>query len=360
MRLVCLAVLAIAPFNLGAQVTVQQSVPNGFQYGLSDLFSFTVLNTGETTSLWAKGEVRDHRNQLVLRIETEPLSVSSGSTLIRPGDIRIKKKEAPNAETYQAFVSGSLPPGSYTACIRLLNPSSIQSESCREVDLKATTPPRLVYPRVKATISEHYPVLTWMPAVTLASLGNQDIEYSVFLFEVLEHQSPEEAALRNRPLFRQSRITNTHVPYPSNMPPLQDDHRYVWQVRAVYDEVNIGQSETWVFTIGSQPDELPEKTSSLIILGDKSKALDIVHATQFLQFQVESYMTSETLNYTILDDEGKSLFKRPKTLEHRSNQNAFSIDLYTVPKLRKGQTYTLLVKRPSGTSYPLRFIYSKR
>lgn len=360
LRYISLAMLCFGVFALKGQVSLQLPVSNGYQYGLQNLLSFTITNPGEKMRVSASGEIRNAKNQLVALVETEPFWLQTGAQWQNAVNLKLVKKETQRNELYQAFAAGSLPPGGYTACLSIYNGSQKLARSCREIDLKAASPPKLAYPKNASAIKESYPALSWMPAITAASSAANSIEYTLTVYEVRSHQTAEEALLRNRPLLVQHGLKGTQLPYPTTAPELQEGKHYVWQVRAYYENIPIGDSETWTFQLDPSSADAKESPELALLIGDKSRVLHTVEVYQYLQFQVEPYMAAEPLTYTITSETGKAMFKKPRKLEKASQGVHYQIDLYTVPGLRKGEQYTLSVERPSGTSYPISFTYLKK
>lgn len=109
-------------------------------------------------------------------------------------------------------------------------------------------PVTLSLPYDKDTIPETRPVFVWQ--CNLAAIQSDPrLSLQFGLTELESGQTAAEAMLVNPALCVVNDLQSTSYSYPSTLEELKKGHTYVWQVRLLFNDQVVQESEPWQFTI---------------------------------------------------------------------------------------------------------------
>jgi hypothetical protein len=133
--------------------------------------------------------------------------------------------------------SGHLPDGVYQVYIDLRNVRNPQGLGIPDTTLSAQflsvnpTPPVLLFPRDKSTVSTTQPVFQWTPVV---SEVGRVLTYQLRIVEMLPKQTSLQAIEANVPVYEQFLTGVNVLPYPASAPHLLEGKEYAWRVQVFY------------------------------------------------------------------------------------------------------------------------------
>ncbi|HUP87722.1 MAG TPA: hypothetical protein VM100_00075, partial [Longimicrobiales bacterium] len=215
--------------------------------------TLTVSYTGTSgTEYTLQAEVRGAKRGVISRSTSGPYRIVLGpSTQI----ISSSQLACFTAENVQDFVdqiarSGIIPEDQYTLTVKVVDEANrTVATVASSFSIVLPDPPRLSFPLNNAEVTTAQPMLQWMPVQIPAEIG---LTYRVMLVEILDQQSPEVAIRSNPRIFETSITGTTHLLYPIDALPLDEDKRYAWQVEALDRDGNPitsarRRSEVWSF-----------------------------------------------------------------------------------------------------------------
>lgn len=152
----------------------------------------------------------------------------------------------------QAFRTGRLPEGTYTACavVRDLSGANLSRQACQDFEIVYPEPPQLIFPGNETGITTEFPTFQWVP-VTVPP--DYDLTYTLKIVELLEGQTPLDGLEANIPHFEET-TANNNLPYPIDALAFEDGKTYAWRVQALDQfgmapSSNQGYSEIFTFSV---------------------------------------------------------------------------------------------------------------
>ena len=210
-------------------------------------------NTNETQNIMLTGRVEGD-NGLWLQTDggyrpSTPIVLTPFETLtILANDNSLEFVDLENIETNATqtqktavLITGVLPEGNYTYCIRALDFNTMEPLSpefganCAFITISYPEPPILIHPVCEMDVDNEYPVFTWSPPV--GNTGMSQILYDLYLVRVRHSQVPNDVMNNaynyraGNPVIRENLMVNSYAYLPSD-PPLQNGKTYVWMVVA--------------------------------------------------------------------------------------------------------------------------------
>ncbi|RKY60067.1 MAG: hypothetical protein DRP94_01660 [Candidatus Latescibacterota bacterium] len=148
----------------------------------------------------------------------------------------------------QIISTGRLPEDEYTICViayRVLDgwvdeehPLGQDSERFYII---AFSPPSLVSPEDGQVLSSRDFPLEWESAT---DAPNFEVHYHLRMYEVLDGQTPQEAAEANRPFYERELVSQVCLVYPPDAPDLVPGQQYAWYVQATDSDGDpLGENE---------------------------------------------------------------------------------------------------------------------
>jgi hypothetical protein len=254
MKKILFLAMTMAALQTKAQLLVNLQLPPNGVAQKSQLWNVTVTNTGTAVvSLHIELMLSDAFSSMqVLSAATQVISVAPGTMQLNNSVLQpIQYNVLSPAYIIDASPNGLLPVGDFEVCYSFISHSLHNeekiAEECRELIIEPLSPPQLVYPYDQSAIETKNPQLSWLPPMPVNLFAN--LKYDLDLVELFPNQSPADAIQQNPALFHQQGIPAANLLYPTNAPVLELSKLYAWRVIAKSNEVPVGQSETWVFSV---------------------------------------------------------------------------------------------------------------
>lgn len=254
MKKILVLSMMIAVLQAKSQLLVNLQLPPNGVMQKSQLWNMVVTNTGSTTlTVHIELIFTDVANSMqVMSAATQVINISPGTIQLNNSMLQpIQYNIISPAYVIDASPNGLLPVGDFEVCYSFMShPSDAVvkiAEECQELIIEPLSPPQLVYPFDQSVIETKNPLLTWLPPLPVSLFTN--LKYDLDLVEVFPNQSPVDAIQQNLPIFHQQGIAVTTILYPVSTPMLELNKQYAWRIIAKSSEVQVGQSETWMFSI---------------------------------------------------------------------------------------------------------------
>jgi hypothetical protein len=362
---------------MGARTSAQVAiVPQPHQDGfftLDDIWRISLISPGaQSQQVRVEATIEDAQHQMILTAQS-PVFV------LRQGANRPSFSATTAGVQYGNQVAGStlrstgrLPYGNYIICYRVINATTnaLLGEFCQEETIKPFSPPELISPFDRETVSTTYPLLTWKPPFPP---GSVPVEYALVLVELKKGQSNLEALEKNAPMLSRRGLFTTTMPYPADAPKLEEGKSYAWQVSAKAGAFELGVTEIWSFKV--------EKAALLVPINSYIgyRELNLAPTGSFnvakrkVKFYYNNRFGSPQLNYgtpASLENASYKVFAcgnlkynmpppTTSTVTLDSGVNKISIDLSTVtnPAMVNGNNYILVFRDATGKEYYLEFTY---
>ena len=344
-----------------------QLPPNGI-IQKSQLWNMTLTNAGTTTlSIHIEILFTDVVNSLqVMSAATQVITIAPGAmhlnnSLLQP----IQYNVLSTAYTVDPSPNGLLPVGDFELCYSFMSHSidgvEKSAEECQELIIEPLSPPQLVYPYDQAIIETKNPQLTWLPPMPVSLFTN--LKYDLDLVEVFPNQSPADAIQQNLPLFHQQSVAATTLLYPVNAPPLELNKQYAWRIIAKSSEMQVGQSETWVFSVNefAQVDNILSFDLPFAKLKKDDGGGYAIFVNE-LRFDYLNDIADTSWNLAVYDlssTEKKQVNLVMDSIAIKPGQNLVRYDITNITDLINKHIYLLEVINSRNEAWRLRFEYRK-
>ncbi|MEO1517232.1 MAG: hypothetical protein AAFV95_19560 [Bacteroidota bacterium] len=342
-----------------SQVVIRPVSTNSPIFNFDQLLQFQLVNTGTSP---VKGivqiQVEDNYSNGILQINSLPISVAVGASMDQQqvqweGGIKLGE----NQFARWLAQSGGLPRGQYIYCYRFLEAQSGRTlgNFCQENSSTYFRLPELVYPFHEATLQNRFPVLSWRPPVPLQ--GN-NLRYNLKLVELLRGQSPLEAIHTNIPLLEKYHLSTLSLPYPPTGIPLEKDQQYAWQVTAFWNEIEIGKTNIWTFSIEEEEIEKEEpQIESYRLVKQRQKGSPYVF-TDALYFAYDNRAFESELTYSIhAKNASREAMTNLPSIALTPGMNEIKLDIDKHADMEAGQHYVLTIWDRYQVPYYLEFKY---
>lgn len=352
---------------------IQISIIPGSDYTFANRAQWQVLVTnssGQTIRTLFHGLVTEAQDGIIYEVRSEPRDILPGTTTFSTNyfvglDPFTVINENLNYQNY-AIQTNGLPAGDYEICITAFSFTD-QSElgtNCYQYSVDHFSPPVLVSPEDRDTVSQDFPFFTWLPP---APTNGKNFTYTLFLYEMQNKQTPVSAVQLNPAYYEKKGIGMTMAQYGINARKLRQGMRYAWKVSAELNNQTVATSEVWsfVFWMGPSVGELPDKPSkpepkNKRLLGIPYLELEVDVKADFsvldrglLSFRYEHKSTTPTAGLRILNMNGQMVFS--KRLEVNNGSNYFSAPVSEYGSLKVGEVYELQVVDMNGNIRKQRF-----
>ncbi len=358
---VFLLLVVLVTGRIHAQVNIQFAPALNGQ-SVNGLFTAQIQNmTAVSYSGKLKISVRDGNNKVVLLVITPPVSVHAGTNLIQSlaAQSSVHFGSSPSANIVAQ--TGRFPENEYEYCFEFtgaeskLNADEQVFENCFNYTVQPIIPLTLVYPGDDDELCNIRPEFTWQPAMPLVST----FRYRIIVTEKRDKQPAADAIMNNVPVFQQDNLASFMLPYPPQVPGLQKNKKYVWQVIAYEGNLKVTQSEIWKFTINcndQKPDSSKESYRQLSI----SLNGNYYTAAGVIRFSLINPYSSTALQYSITDiaDPTKEIGNLP-AVKVQTGLNKIDIATEDVSGMQANKFYLLKVKNIGDHALYLQFIYKE-
>jgi hypothetical protein len=369
MKKILLLGVMFATFQSKSQLLVNLQLPPNGILQKTQLWNMAITNTGTVAlSLHIEMMMLDAKSSMqVMSAATHVITVSPGTTqlhntLLQP----VQYNVLTSAYNIDNSSNGLLPVGDFETCYSFIRHTSSDAvekiaEECRELIVEPLSPPQLVYPYDQSVIETRNPQLTWLSPMPVNLFNN--LRYDLDLVEVYPQQSASDAVQQNISLFRQRNITGTTLLYPVSAPPLEFKKQYAWRILARSNEMPVGQSETWMFSLKEfnridsiEPGDLPFAK----LKKEVNAGYAIFSTTLKFDYLNESGDSLWNLSVYDLSLPEKSFVNLPMdSIALKPGQNLVSYDVSKIPGFTDKHLYMLEVINSRKESWVLRFEYRK-
>lgn len=204
------------------------------QFTLNDVWKTEITNTtSKVLKVKLRAVVREDKKGLLLNGTSAAFDLPAGfsgpleSQWLDPVVISYVDK---NIESF-CIKTGSMPPGTYVACVYVMDATSMVelSKDCIQFDAQTYSPPQLLTPHSKAEIRpDEMPLFSWTPVIPEVS----GIVYGLKIVELHANQSPEAGMASNAAFHQNKQIKSLQYLYPMNGKSILIGKMYAWQVTA--------------------------------------------------------------------------------------------------------------------------------
>jgi hypothetical protein len=255
--------------------------------------------------------------------------------------------------------SGKFPEGDYEYCYQVEITDSKTNwpnsffENCFNLQFQPITPLMLISPSDGEESCDSRPDFTWQLPMPFP----QNAKCRLILCEITEKQDLAEAINYNLPIINQGNIAGNQLRYPSNVPELQKDKLYAWQVILYSDKTILKTSEIWSYKVKCEENKVLPNTDSYRELKETDDG-NFYIANQVLRFSFNNPYNSGKLEYSISKvTDLQTAIKGLPGLKMQTGLNKFDIDLSENKSFVVGQEYLLTITLINNRRLTLRFIY---
>lgn len=335
-------------------ITINLNEPTSPTTSLSNIFNFTLINSGSLAynMQWNGSVFRG--TQLVARGSSQTLQVSQGVMQCNTSTANFQFNGLDMNSIYQDLTFGH-----YKICIDVNIIFSGGGEQildeCTEFDVVPLTPPFLIYPFDGSVINEPNPMLQWS-APAPNNITNE-ILYRLKLVELLPNQNPYQAIVNNFSLIDIQLNSVNQLLYPFTSPILENGKTYAWRISSKTASYDFGYTETWVFKYALPPiDSVKFVKEPFIVLSEASKG-NYTTSEKKLYLQLDELYNRSTLLFKLYNNNNVEVaIDCDSSINTTQGDNRVIIDFNTCTHLPTGN-YRLEVINKSGKVYSLRFKY---
>lgn len=213
-------------------VTIKMKRPPLNQLNTADLWSATIINSGESFTAYLYGSLTNNENgELIATGQTVTFEVKRGTTNFKVSDlpsvpdINYLSKDPKYKQSFMN--TGGAPPGEYRICVEMrFTDNRVAGEDCFDQKIMGGDAPQLISPRNDEELNNDNPIFTWMHFK-----AGSDQTYTLRIVELKGNESPENAMLKNKAFFEKEGISQQLLQYPSSASQFEDGKVYVWGVR---------------------------------------------------------------------------------------------------------------------------------
>jgi hypothetical protein len=261
-RISFLMFLILSPIILLAQIEIKIHRPPPNQLDIEHLWwLYLKNNTQSTCNIYLHAEVTESKEGRIFSANSNRFPLPPGKTTLRANDIK-DVKDALYADKYREYIlrTGSLPPGSYTACISVIDVKTNReiAEDCIQQEVLQPDPPRLIYPKDENILKNKNPNFSWTRPTPYPT--SKRVYYTIKFVEVKKGQTKEMAISLNKSWYEKKKLTRTSFTYPLRGKQFEPFRRYAWRIQAFdANELPLGKSEglseVRLFQIGEEKEE---------------------------------------------------------------------------------------------------------
>jgi hypothetical protein len=245
-----------AVFSFGQVALNPQIPPSGLRVK-SQLWNLSLVNTS-TATLQVRVEMTMtdvSNNQRVLSGVSNSIVLPRGMKQLQPSNLSpIVYNMIGAGYNIDPNPDGFLPLGIFNVCYTVINMNSDAhgaiAEACETAEIDAISPPQLVLPADKDTVTIDRPLFNWLPPSPTISFNG--LLYDWTLTEIAPGQTAIEALQVNNPVLRMQNVRTNHFQYPISSPPLEKEKIYAWGVVAKNNTAPVASSDVWTFSLSSK------------------------------------------------------------------------------------------------------------
>jgi len=211
----------------------------------------------------------------------------------------------------------------------------------------------LIDPDNNAKIHEYNPPLSWVVNFPYAS----ELTYRIRIAEIKQGQNPQNAVIRNNPVYDENNLQQNSIVYPAYAKPLQVNQPYAWSVNAYYKGILLGTSEFWKFTIIEDTLFKAGLVSQAYYEFVKHNSDTRLYAAGTLKLEYNSDVPKDTL-ICVLKDDHNNVIKFPQSrIPLLAGENRIDIAFDSTLNLKDNKSYQLQVSTKANKTYSIPFTY---
>lgn len=348
--------------NLFAQISIVNFRLNENDLKPSNLFNFSINNTGSVRICQLIIEIKNGSGQLVLAAQSEATKINIGSSNFFGNQVKVAGIQyGSNYEGKYVKTKFILPEGDFNYCLKIveLNNES-NDEYCDQLKIEKHSFLSLIAPYDQDSIDMPNPTLTWTHSGDFGD-GNAQTGFNIILVECEKTQSPEEAISMNKPLMYSSGISNHLVYYSPSYTKLLPGKKYSWQVQRLKDGEIQERTDVWSFYIKKPKAPKPYKYAEL---GDEVSNLlyNVVDGNIYIAYK-DLAIEGNVTEFNIVNNKNEKIaavvynesFPSNQTFKLYKGDNRLRIDI-TQSGISSGN-YKLVVTNSKDKTYFLNFTY---
>jgi hypothetical protein len=360
-RISCLSILlVILPLVSNGQqnVLINMAAVDGVTITPDNIFNYQVQSSGPG-SVQVRGTIRYRNSNLNLSYSFTTM-LRPGINIFIPDEVHPQWQFSSSALQELFFTYKILPEGTFEYCVTI-TPSNVVKENpggvfdeCLYHRAGDVFLINLLEPENRAKLHEFNPMLSWVANYSFSN----ELTYRIRVAEIKQEQNPENAVLRNQPVYDEHNLMQNSIVYPVYARPLEADKPYAWTVDAYYKGILLGGAEAWQFIIPTDtlPDKLPVRRSYVDIkIENGTTRLNIIGELK-IKYVLEKLKKDE-LTLRLVDESNNDVPMNPDKLNAVYGDNRYILNLKDSCNLKHMKEYKLFVSSKTGEHYSLPFKY---
>jgi hypothetical protein len=331
MKKIILLICLIA-FNstLFSQILLVGSNVNPMLVNENSLFN-VILQSNYQKSFSASIEVNitDFNNNNVITVLSSKFNMEPGANLLNDKNLNARKTSWGNNEVAKfTEINSYLLAGKYQICFHLIPHAYLEGPEtfCDEIESSVISYLNLVFPADKDSIEMTRPVLYWNHSEGV-TVNNAKEFYRIVVAEQKKGETPEQALLKNLPVFQRDFLSTHEVNYPSEIDELERGKTYAWHVLKLANTAVINKSEAWQFTV--KEIKIPNSIEFIMLAKNSEKNVYTIE-DGLLNIRIDEPSINRMMNYIIIDKTNKTVYdsqKNKASITIKSGYNEVKIDL---------------------------------
>ncbi len=350
-----IASLSIYSISL-AQVIVNYNQKNPYEFKLSTVSEFNLINAGSNMKVNVKVELLQGQKQ-IYSCNYLNLTCNNGNNSypsIQPSS------ESINSSVPGLAANGFLPSGQYELCFTVTDETKQEefAQNCFDISIKSLSPPFLIYPNDVSTINNLTPTLIWSPP--LGSNTNERYKYDLKLVEIQNNQQPIDAINQNYATLKLQDLNSTQLLYPFNAAKLVNGKNYSWQVIAKNNNGYKAETEVWTFSV-----KLDSLSDAKLVFFENfvipKNELDgsFINIKNEIRLDLSSFDVS-MINYQVLDNNKNIIIDNEENIVKQIGNNKYILELNSTEKLKDKTLYVFRISGRKGIQGYIMFKYYKK
>lgn len=358
--ILAICALVLAYRNSYCQVTINfvANVQGLTLEGLSHVQFYNTVSSQAKSKL--KITVDDENGNSVIELMTPTFFLEPGmNELNKTAFAKAYLKFGSSSAAATFAQTGRFPAGTYDYCFELevegpkINDPSIY-QNCFEAVIMPLTPLLLISPPDGSETCNTQPDFQWQQPMPV----DKDLAYRLILTSVKDDQTAIEAINNNVPIIDIAGLRETILPYPTDVPRLEKDVNYAWQVTAYTGKTILEKSEIWTFRVHC--DEA-KTDSTYHSYREVKTAIDgnYYTANKVLRFALNNPYKARQLNYSIIDISApEAEIKKLPEITVENGSNSIDLRLDNNKAFIPGHSYLMRISNIANHEVILRFIYN--
>lgn len=366
-KLIIWIVCCIGMYPVAGQVQVNLQLPPIGLTVKSQLWNMAVVNTSgmELSAKLVLTMTDLTTGEVVLNAETRTFQLPKGIKQVRMTDLLpVNYTVVSTSYLIDANPEGFLPVGLFRCCflLRIQEGKYSDVEECQDAQVEPLSPPILISPSDSERIESGRPTFIWSPPMPYKLFSN--LQYDLFVAEVIGSQSAGDAIQQNIPLLYQQNIASPNFQYPLSTPRLDTGRLYAWQIIAKNNMLPVGKSEAWLFKLKNpESDTIRQKLTGIYharLTRDVVGAPVICSGVLHYAYNNEQNLTGVKVNvYDITGSIIRQVKLQSTVQPLKYGENLVSLDLKENREFINEHFYLLELETPGGEHWYLKFEYRK-